>query len=84
MNAPSWEDDAYCRDIGPELFHPAGRGAELTADIETAKALCRKCQVADQCLTFALDREGDADRYSRGGIWGGYTPQERAALRPAA
>jgi hypothetical protein len=85
MTVQPWEDDAPCREIGAEIFHPVGRGAELTAAVQTAKAVCRnQCPVRTQCLALALELEGDADRYSRDGIWGGLTPQERAALRTAA
>jgi WhiB family transcriptional regulator, redox-sensing transcriptional regulator len=82
MNVQPWEDDAPCREIGVEIFHPKGRGADLTAAEHSAKAICRgQCPVVEQCLAFALEREGNADRYSRSGIWGGLTAQERAALR---
>lgn len=85
MTVQPWEDDAPCREIGTDVFHPAGRGSALAAAEGTAKAICRnRCPVRQQCLALALEREGNADRYSRGGIWGGLTPQERAALRTAA
>lgn len=85
MKVQLWEDDAPCREIGPEIFHPKGRGPDLTAAVRTAKAVCRgQCPVREQCLALALELEGNADRYSRDGIWGGLTGQERAALRRAA
>lgn len=85
MNVQRWEDDAPCREIGAEIFHPTGRGTALAAAVRTAKTICRRqCTVREQCLALALEREGNADRYSRDGIWGGLTPQERAALRTAA
>lgn len=85
MTVQTWEDEAACRQIGADIFHPAGRGAELATAEGTAKAICNdQCPVRQQCLALALEREGNADRYSRGGIWGGLTPQERAALRTAA
>lgn len=85
MNVQPWEADAPCREIGTEVFHPTGRGADLAAAVLTAKAICRQqCPYREQCLALALEREGNADRYSRDGIWGGLTPQERAALRPTA
>ncbi|MFF1341085.1 WhiB family transcriptional regulator [Streptomyces sp. NPDC058290] len=84
MNGQPWEDDAPCREIGAAAFHPKGRGADLAAAEREAKAVCRRCPVADRCLALALEREGNADRYNRAGIWGGLNPQERAALRTAA
>ncbi|MER7734144.1 WhiB family transcriptional regulator [Streptomyces erythrochromogenes] len=80
----TWEDSAACREIGLDTFHPEGRGTALAAAEREAKAVCLQCPVRRQCLTYALDREGRADRYSRSGIWGGLNPQERAALRTAA
>ncbi|MER6778420.1 MULTISPECIES: WhiB family transcriptional regulator [unclassified Streptomyces] len=83
MNAQRWEDDAACQQIGAIVFHPTGRGAELAEAIAAAKAICNgACPVVKQCLQAALEREGTADRYSRDGIWGGLTGQERAALNP--
>ncbi|MET9467401.1 WhiB family transcriptional regulator [Streptomyces sp. NPDC006544] len=85
MTTQPWEDLAVCRNVGIEIFHPQGRGAELAAAEEAAKGICiRLCPVREECLRLALEREGHADRYNRGGIWGGLTPQERAALRTAA
>ncbi|MFH9798048.1 WhiB family transcriptional regulator [Streptomyces virginiae] len=83
MNA--WENSAACREIGLDTFHPEGRGTALAAAEREAKTVCRQqCPVREQCLAYALEREGNADRYSRAGIWGGLNPQERAALRTAA
>ncbi|MEW2415342.1 WhiB family transcriptional regulator [Streptomyces sp. NPDC046866] len=85
MSPRRWEDRAACREIGTEVFHPTGRGADFEADIAAAKAVCHGlCPVRRQCLALALELEGTADRYSRDGIWGGLTGPERAALRPAA
>lgn len=85
MKVQSWEDEAYCRGIGVEIFYPQGHGPAFTAEVEQVKALCRnRCPITEQCLALALEREGDADRYSRGGIWGGLTGAERAELRTAA
>ncbi|MFD5419438.1 WhiB family transcriptional regulator [Streptomyces sp. NPDC127069] len=82
----SWEAEAPCREIGPDIFHPVGRGRELTEAIAAAKAICSICPFQPAYLADALDWEGTADRYSRDGIWGGLTGPERAALatQPAA
>ncbi|MGH8908233.1 MAG: WhiB family transcriptional regulator [Egibacteraceae bacterium] len=46
------------------------------AQIERAKAVCRDCPVATQCLAWALQTRQDA------GVWGGLTDDdERRALR---
>lgn len=80
IRSRSWETEAPCREIGPDVFHPSGRGRELREAINAAKAICNTCPYRAACLTDALDWEGTADRYSRDGIWGGLTGPERAAL----
>ena len=62
----------------PELWF-----AELPADVETAKALCRECPVRPQCLASALER---AEPW---GVWGGelfaqgvVVPRKRPRGRP--
>ena len=49
-----------CRLNDPELFF-----AELPADLELAKALCRTCPLRSECLAGALDRQ------EPWGVWGG-------------
>ena len=49
-----------CRQVDPELFF-----AEVPADVEEAKALCRNCPVREACLAGALQRR------EPWGVWGG-------------
>ena len=49
-----------CRQVDPELFF-----AEVPADVEEAKALCRNCPVREACLAGALARR------EPWGVWGG-------------
>lgn len=57
----------------PELwFNP-----DLTSD---AKDICDTCPAKARCLEIALAREGNLVGSSRWGVWGGLTPDERAAL----
>ena len=49
-----------CRQVDPELFF-----AEVPADVEEAKALCRNCPVREACLAGALERR------EPWGVWGG-------------
>jgi len=70
----AWTDAAACRTEDPDLFHPDG-SAGLRV-IEEAKAVCRRCPVADACLQDALDS-------GQGGIRGGLTEAERASLQRA-
>jgi WhiB family redox-sensing transcriptional regulator len=49
-----------CRQVDPDLFF-----AEVPADVEEAKALCRNCPVREACLAGALARR------EPWGVWGG-------------
>jgi len=67
-----------CRMNDPELFF-----AELPADVESAKALCRGCPIRQACLAGALDRK------EPWGVWGGelfvsgvVVPRKRPRGRP--
>ncbi len=56
------------------FFADADNKPENKRAVEAAKALCVKCPRRAECLARALKAE---DRY---GIFGGYTPAERAAM----
>ncbi|WP_190012377.1 WhiB family transcriptional regulator, partial [Streptomyces candidus] len=55
-----WRHEAECRKTSlPDMFFPDARQAEY------AKAYCRACPVAEQCLRYALDERLDE------GVYGG-------------
>jgi len=66
---PTWQHDALCRGMNPDLFHPI-RG-ESCAE---AKAVCAGCPVSEECLDHALAHN------ERAGIWGGMSEKERRKL----
>lgn len=70
-----WRHDAVCRDEDPELFFPVGNSGPAVLQIAEAKAVCRRCPVASQCLAWALESGQDA------GVWGGMSEDERRALK---
>lgn len=70
-----WRHRAVCRDEDPELFFPVGTSGPALAQQEQAKAVCRRCPVASQCLAWALQTGQDA------GVWGGMSEDERRALK---
>ena len=72
--ADDWRHRAACRDEDPELFFPIGTDGPALAQVEQAKAVCRRCHVQADCLQWSLDAR------EQHGIWGGTTPQERAEL----
>ena len=68
-----WRQRAACRTADPELFFvPGDKFSPERA--EPAKAICRKCTVADQCLQYALKID---DRFA---ILGATTPDERRKI----
>lgn len=79
MAAPTdWRESAACLEEDSDLFFPKGYEGPWQLVIEQAKAVCRRCPVADSCLEFA-DTIGASD-----GIFGGLTEKERASVRRAA
>jgi WhiB family redox-sensing transcriptional regulator len=69
-----WQSRAACRDEDPELFFPVsdvGPGARQAAQ---AKAVCARCPVRSDCLSYALDNGLDH------GVFGGTTERERREL----
>lgn len=66
-----WRHRAICRDEEPELFFPVGTALRQT---EEAKAVCGRCPVRQECLTWALDHQDF-------GIAGGLTEDERNKLK---
>lgn len=70
-----WRDYSACRDTDPDLFFPVGTTGPAIEQIETAKAVCRSCDVRRACLEYALVTNQDS------GIWGGTSEEERRTLR---
>ena len=71
----TWRDRAACLDEDPELFFPVGNGDPALRQTKKAKAVCRRCEVVDACLGWAMDSGQDA------GVWGGLSDDERRALK---
>jgi WhiB family redox-sensing transcriptional regulator len=71
----NWRMRAVCRTEDPELFHPvSSSGHVYAAQVERAKAVCRRCPVRAECLSEALASPQD-------GVWGGTTEAERRQIR---
>ncbi len=71
----SWMHRAACLGANPELFYPVGQSCAAQARTRKAIRICERCDVLDECLTYALDRAYDE------GIWGGMAEEERRQLR---
>jgi WhiB family transcriptional regulator, redox-sensing transcriptional regulator len=70
-----WLFRGACADEDPELFFPIGSSAPAQRQIELAKEVCRRCDVVDACLEWAVQSGQDA------GVWGGRSENERRLLR---
>nr|WP_314223699.1 WhiB family transcriptional regulator [Streptomyces sp. DSM 40713] len=72
-----WRHRAVCREEDPELFFPIGNTGGALLQIEEAKAVCRRCQVIEQCLQWALESGQE-------GVWGGLSEDERRSMKRRA
>jgi WhiB family redox-sensing transcriptional regulator len=68
----SWQLQANCMGVDPDLFFP-----ERGASTREAKEVCRGCIVREDCLEYAL---ANGEKF---GIWGGMSERERRRLRRA-
>jgi WhiB family redox-sensing transcriptional regulator len=71
----TWRDVAACLDVDPELFFPTGITRPALRQIEEAKAVCHRCEVAETCLRWAIESRQDT------GVWGGLSEEERRILK---
>lgn len=71
-----WMERALCREIpDPDAFYPLPGDSKTAAD---AKAVCRLCDVREDCLSYALQHQ------EVHGVWGGLTPRARNKLADRA
>jgi WhiB family redox-sensing transcriptional regulator len=66
---------ALCKGAGPGVWFPSATGWLAARADTAAKAVCAACPARVRCLEWALEA-GETE-----GVWGGTTPQERAAIR---
>ena len=66
----SWMQKANCLGVDTELFFP-----ERGDSTREAKAVCRGCEVKDECLEYALE---NGEKF---GIWGEQSERERRRMR---
>jgi WhiB family transcriptional regulator, redox-sensing transcriptional regulator len=71
-----WMLRGACRSEEPELFFPISAAGPALAQVSSAKAVCGRCPVQPDCLSYALITRPD-------GIWGGTTREERWTTPPA-
>jgi WhiB family transcriptional regulator, redox-sensing transcriptional regulator len=71
----NWRNRAACLGVNPELFFPTGDAGPAFLQIEEAKAVCRRCEVVETCLKWAIESGQDS------GVWGGLSEDERHTLK---
>ena len=71
----TWRNRATCLGEDPELFFPIGHAGPACVQIEEAKAICRRCEVVDTCLRWAMETGADT------GVWGGLSDDQRRSLK---
>lgn len=65
-----WMSRGACRGVTRDIFFPDSD--QLVSS--TAKRLCGRCDVRDECLQYALDQRIEF------GIWGGLTEEQRRSI----
>ena len=69
----TWRNLSACLDEEPELFFPIGNTGLALVQIQEGKAVCRRCEVIEACLSWAIQSGQTA------GVWGGMSEDERSA-----
>lgn len=64
----------------PDGWFPDGHGSNFPQPVRGAIRACSPCPYRGPCLDAALDYEQGIGPYGRYGIWGGFTPGQRARL----
>ena len=77
MTAETWRDQAACRGMDPDLFHPHRGEAEA---VKRAKAVCAECSVREECLEWALQAAIEYGQGEVAGIVGGTSARERRPI----
>ena len=70
-----WRSYGACLTADPDLFFPISSTGPAQRQISQAKAVCGRCQVQQQCLSFALETQ------QVHGVWGGMSAEERQLFR---
>ena len=69
LDTVEWMQDGLCRLYSPNVFFPSdGVG------VETAKRICKECDVMYRCLEYALQNRIEH------GVWGGTSERERRRI----
>jgi len=72
MSTLAWMSGALCAQVDLELFFPEKGGSAWEA-----KAVCARCEVRTECLSYALRHD------ELRGVWGGESERARTRMRRA-
>lgn len=72
-----WASLGACQNSDADLFFPIASSGPALQQTAEAKAVCARCPVRVDCLSYALETGQDA------GVWGGASVEERRAIRSA-
>lgn len=73
--SPGWASRGACLGSDPELFFPIAAAGPARQQIAQARAICARCPVCKDCLSYALETGQAA------GVWGGTSEEERRKMR---
>ncbi len=74
-DADGWRSRGACVSADPDLFFPISPGGASQRQVARAKAVCARCGVRAECLSFAVQTR------QAHGVWGGLDEEELARLR---
>lgn len=69
FNLPRFDGEAACAEIGGDFWFPDPGDPDHNS--RRAIAVCRRCEVIDQCGTWAIE---NGEPF---GVWGGMTERQR-------
>jgi WhiB family redox-sensing transcriptional regulator len=80
----AWQDDAACKEMDSAIFFGQSASGTGSGSYREARKVCAACPVKGECLRTAMQYEYGLSKAYRAGMYGGLTPEERAALVRAA
>ncbi len=74
-DADGWRSRGACVSADPDLFFPISPAGASQRQVAQAKAVCARCAVRAECLSFAVETR------QAHGVWGGLDEEELARRR---
>lgn len=74
LMTPEWKSKAACAEMNTAFFFYEPAGNDVAAWEQSAKDICERCPVKEECLESAI-------KHNELGIWGGTNEAERRRIR---